>query len=237
MRKKRSVILFAFVFLILSAACGSAEESGSSAVPARENVLLSPYPSSGTAVADIDGVPYLYDEIYLFRLTGAIRSDQDKDAVVAALRFELSATEGKARGLKISDEAIEEELRHRRDYLPSLLRQQEEILKAREENKDVFSEEELAELNAQYEKYDHWVELYEEAFQAVLDREQIDEDTYWATQPAYIEKYLFAMVYEQQLFERLERESSSEEEYAAYYGLKNDVYTLMEKYGVTLYDE
>lgn len=207
---KKTLFAFLCVMLLLllcCSACGGDDQPllDSADAAAETGGLIPPCPENGETVAEIDGAAYVYDPLYLFQWTNENREEMNADSVRFALMMELFVLEAEKAGITVPDADVDQYLEDRKGTLDRLIAQRDEMIAAGE---GVVSEEMIDTASLS-------VELYEENFNAVLEGEGIDADTYWENQREYVYKYLLAMAYSKGLMDQCNAECGAVPENAA----------------------
>ncbi len=202
-------------------------------------------PQEGLLLAYIDGEPYYYDPVYLYKLTdGAFPA---KPAVVdkkKALFFELAYLESKDKATTVSQTRLKKDIELRQYSVANwddALREDEKSLKENR-NQDIYSAEEIAEQEKNLAETKSYVSRYYELWSLCTEGAGITGEEYWQVNKAYFKKGLLVAAYCSERYSRYFQKAENGEikfDLDYYYNeyLMKDFDNLVEKYRVEIVDQ
>jgi hypothetical protein len=202
--------------------------------PAQEGILL----------AYIDGEPYYYDPVYIFKLIdGAFLEEPDVEDKKKALFSELAYLQSVSDGNTVSQDEIEIEIERRKYNVANwddVLVDEEESLKETT-NGNVYDGESLSETKEEFAFIKQYVTRYYELWSECTEGEGIDEDAYWQINRPYFKKGLLILTYYSQRFTEYvdmaqNGECSFDMDYFSGEYVMKEFADLVEKYQVEIVD-
>ncbi len=180
MLKKTLIIIIAGLLMFSMSGCGGEEIS-----------LDDLKPTEGILLATIDGEPYYYDPIYIFKVTGgAFPQVPDTEEKKRALVLELAYMESVGRGDTISDDSVAKEFEMRKMTVAGWedsITSWEESLEERIE-RGVVTEETIAQEEKELLELRDYVQRYDKIWSQCTEEAGITEEEYWEGLPLTYKK-------------------------------------------------
>ncbi len=205
-------------------------------------------PGKGLLLADIDGEPYYYDPIYLFKLTdGAFSKQPDEKEKKMALFYELAYMESVSRENTVTKERLEQEIEFRKQNVEGWDNSQQELednLQSMQSSND-YSEDSILQQEKYVEEMSVYVQRYYELLSACTKGAGISEEAYWQEVVPYIKKGCYVALYCDERYEEykkkaqageLEEEEMDQGEDAPLAYMMGDFSNLIQKYNVEIID-
>lgn len=236
MKKKFLLMCFVCFSLLLFGACSS-EQAVPKSGDAPDDiaaVLVGPLPQQGFKVAEIDGYDYYYDTHYLFKfLCRVFPETPTEEDIREVIWMELCAVEGHEQGIDVSSMGTGM-LRHTYDSAV-------EDIAALEEGKEHWDEmpdADVAELERSMENRKAMVANFDTMIAAIMEKEGISEEEFFASLVPYEQKYWTAQEYDNDVTWTLyengavdEGEDAAEQNRIA---VNNEIDKMFEKYNVVI---
>lgn len=206
--KRGYLVLVGLMLLLLFSGCGEKAAPVEKGAGGLEDVLVAPLPTEGVKVAEIGGYDYVYDPLYLFQVEAADWSDMSAAQIKRCLLLELTAREA-AETMAITEESV--------TPIPGT---DDTRLALEDYRKNGGASEEPL------------LKLYDETIPLILERDGIDEDTFWQRLPEYAAKRELSDDYILALQETYEEQHGTGDEAGFLKYLDNHYNDLLEKYQV-----
>lgn len=172
-------------------------------------------PTEGILLAYVDGQPYYYDSLYLYKLTdGAFPEEPSIIDKKKALFYELAYLESISDGNTVSEKMLKDEIEIRKynvqnwsDTLAKAEASLEENM-----NSDTYSAESISNEKEEVAELKEYVQQYCELWTECTEGEGITDTEYWQTNLPYLKKgILVASYYSTQMDDYLQKIENQEE--------------------------